>query len=394
MKRENISDAVGRLDEELIGPVVRLRSGQEETGREKMPVVGYGFGSKKKMRLARGLATAACLCLLCAAGVAARGLSSEPVPGNDGDTWTGDGAYIGPEDDMVQDKSGDMSGVRGDAGDVPGGSDGVPGDVSDASSDTADAASGSGTAPVDPGSLLADGDAVVNDCLMLQSIRVGAYRAVYEGVAAKSSKLLGESLGKAVDGAKGYYRLGGRDDLQYVISDNKQTGVKADSGERYLLWKFECFETKDSYPYSDVLSLIYGIKSADAVEKLIVMPPTFDNTDEGMRLQEEIGISTVKNRNDIQTFYGIISGMACYGSGHWEMIDYGNVEVSAVGEEPHDAVKKARYLTVVLDNGCEIDGLKYTAVSDLFYEYSGIAYEPLSKEQAKKVCRILGIRAE
>ena len=41
--------------------------------------------------------------------------------------------------------------------------------------------------------------------------------------------------------------------------------------------------------------------------------------------------------------------------------------------------------------GNEIDGLKYTAASDMFYEYSGIAYERLSGEQASKLCGLLGI---
>lgn len=59
-----------------------------------------------------------------------------------------------------------------------------------------------------------------------------------------------------------------------------------------------------------------------------------------------------------------------------------------------EAVRLGRSLTLVTDYGNEIDGLKYTAVSDMFYEYSGIAYNRLTAETADRVCRILHIEKE
>lgn len=57
----------------------------------------------------------------------------------------------------------------------------------------------------------------------------------------------------------------------------------------------------------------------------------------------------------------------------------------------HDAVRLGRYLALTTIHGNVIDGLKYTAVSDVFYEFSGIAYDSLTQEQAAAVREALGI---
>lgn len=48
-------------------------------------------------------------------------------------------------------------------------------------------------------------------------------------------------------------------------------------------------------------------------------------------------------------------------------------------------------MSITTDYGNVMDGLKYTAVSDMFYEFSGIAYSPLTEEQAASVCEMIGI---
>ena len=406
MKREQISDAIGRLDERMIEPVARLRAGLGSAGENED--VGCAGGAQKECgasdgaeadnrslgnrrkgkRWLRGLAAAACVGILCVAAAASLRISGTPrtdAP-QDGSGMTGDaplpgGATVAP-DGHVDEPEGKQPAVTDDVRKSAGETSDVPGDTRDAAQEPV----------VAPETLFADAAGGVSENgLMIRIVPVGQYEALYEGIASAGSDVLEKSLGAPVSGAEGFYRLGGHDDLQYVISDNARAGIAAGDGERYGLWEFQSFQAK-SYPYSDVLTLVYGITRADAIAKLIVSPPTFDNTDEGMRIQEEIGRYEVTDRDGIEAFFEIISGMVCYGSDRWDLIDYGNPELSADGEGAHNPVRLARYLTLVTDRGCEIDRLKYTAVSDMFYEYSGVAYEPLVKEQAARVREILKIK--
>lgn len=216
----------------------------------------------------------------------------------------------------------------------------------------------------------------------LVRLPIGQYTGVYERVSPVDSTALQESRGRAVPGAEDWYYVSGHKDMQYLIRDNM--------GE-YTLWKFVCFDSEE-YPYSDVLTLVYQIDSADGLREIVVRPPTMDNSDGGKALQEKIGIYSVTDREEIDAVYQILSSLTCYGQGHWERIDYGAEDGPADRKDfPHQAVGLGRYLSILTDYGNEIDGLKYTAVSDMFYEFSGIAYDPLTPEQAERVCEILKI---
>lgn len=115
--------------------------------------------------------------------------------------------------------------------------------------------------------------------------------------------------------------------MQYLIQNDSGT---------CSLWKFKCFD-KDAYPYNDVLKLVYQIDSAKKISEIEVNPAEMDNTDSGRAAREEIGTLSVTERGD------------------------------------------------------KIDGLKYTAASNMFYEFSGIAYNQLSEEDAARICEILHI---
>ena len=73
---------------------------------------------------------------------------------------------------------------------------------------------------------------------------------------------------------------------------------------------------------------------------------------------------------------------------NWDMIEYRGSDDEACSG---DAVKLGRYITIITDDGNEIDRLKYTAVSDMFYEYGGVAYSRLTDEQAENMRSILKI---
>lgn len=212
-------------------------------------------------------------------------------------------------------------------------------------------------------------------------VSIGQYTGIYEKAESVESAILSENRGGSVSGTGEWYYVSGHTDMQYLIRN---------VNEEYSLWKFSCFENEE-YPYSDVLELIYQVDSSDAISEIVVNPARMDNTDEGKAIQEKIGTYVITDREEIDTIYQILSSLTCYGSNHWDMIDYGNNEVSTDTASSHQAVLLGRYLSIITDYGNEIDGLKYTAVSNMFYEFSGIAYNRLSTEQAERIYEIFRI---
>lgn len=201
----------------------------------------------------------------------------------------------------------------------------------------------------------------LKDC----TIQVSQYKAVYEAVASVSSEQLEQSIGKVIDAGNNGYYVSGHTDMQYIIKDNAGTGT-------YYLWRFMYFDSED-YPYNDVLSMIYDINSADDIEKIVSNPATMDNSDEGKALQQEIGIINIDTKDQVEKFYNIISKLICYGNNRWDMI--GLEEPSSINQ-----VEAGRYLKIVTSQGMEIDTLKYTGITGVFYEYGGVAYSPLDDE--------------
>lgn len=213
-------------------------------------------------------------------------------------------------------------------------------------------------------------------------VPIGQYTGVYRKAASADSDILSQSTGQAVIGANTWYLVSGHTDLQYLIQNDN--GV-------YSLWEFISFDSEE-YPYRDVLELIYQIDGADKITEIQVNPADMDNTPAGRAMQAEIGTQTVTDHKDIEIIYQVLSSLVCYGDNRWDIIDYGNAEAAADTDTPSsEAVRLGRYLTLVTSWGNEINGLKYTAVSNMFYEFSGIAYKPLGEEEAARVCEILRI---
>lgn len=218
------------------------------------------------------------------------------------------------------------------------------------------------------------------ELLVMKKVEIsgGKYQAFYSKVDSVSSEELNKSKGKNIEGLVNTFYVLGHNDLQYIIK-------KSNDG-KYELFKFESFKN-DEYPYSDVLNLIYGVNSAKDIVSIQVEPANMDNSDAGKRAQDEIGAFTINNKEDIKRIYEIISTMTCYGEDNWDMIDYGSNDSSMV-----KSVQQGRYLTLNLTNKSNIDNLKYTGISGMFYEYGGIAYNRLNDKDKGVIEGIFGIR--
>lgn len=229
---------------------------------------------------------------------------------------------------------------------------------------------------VDISSLLAVGN-LGQETTYQATVQLGSYEAVYGKVNDAGSPVLENSTGKTTVDSKDWYQVSGHEDLQYLIR-------KEDS--EYSLWKFQYFQSEE-YPYQDVLELVYRIDSAEDIKEIISEPADMDNTDAGKAIQAEIGTQKIADKGEIDTLYQILSSMTCYGNNHWDLIGLGDDSP----EMMQNAVCLGRYLTMKTEQGAVIDGLKYTAVSGMFYEYEGVAYNKLEPAQAETIQAILKI---
>ncbi len=334
MKTENISDAMNLLDDDIVEHTAEMRENNRHTRRRN-----WG----------KWCAAAACLCLISVGAFAVYAGLHRGEPD------------IAPENPIVS------------SGETEPGSGG---------SEQQNAAE----YVVAVASLLAPSGNVTTATAELAQrfakVPVEGYTGIYNEISSVKEDILSASTGTEVSGAAGWYRILGHEDLQYLIRKEEQ-GCS--------LWKFESFSS-DEYPYRDVLELIYHVNSADQITEIEVNPSKRDNTDEGRRIQEEIGTRVITDAAKIEQMYQVISALTCYGNDNWDRIDLGNADVAAdTGLSSDNSFRLERYLSFSIDNGNKIDGLKYAGYSGTFFEFSGIAYEPLSAEQAELVGEILGI---
>lgn len=259
--------------------------------------------------------------------------------------------------------------------------------------------------------LLAPADGQVAEQALRYSLLpvAGRMAEYHEAAVSESGKaLLPDSLGEAFTDVPGWHLLRGHSELQYLVH-------KEPDGS-FTLWEFAYFTVLDDqeqaqlaqsladgqstwaelpwfsleldfspYPYSLALERIYGISSASDLLRVTVSPANMDNTDAGRALQAEIGTLEITDAQALARLYDALCAMTCLGSGNWELIN-----VSGDGELL-DAVRQTRYLTVETPNGV-LSSLKYTACSDRFYEYSGVAYSVQGADTAAELCQLFGIR--
>ena len=142
------------------------------------------------------------------------------------------------------------------------------------------------------------------------------------------------------------------------------------------------------YSYGEVLDTIYGITSAADIISITVNPANMDNTNAGKKLQKKIGSFLATKQDDLTALYEAIVKMTCYGADNWELINLGETDPDG---GLSNQVRLCRYLTIETADGITIDTLKYSAAGGQFYEYSGIAYEPLDTHTAAAMNKMFQI---
>lgn len=172
-----------------------------------------------------------------------------------------------------------------------------------------------------------DPEAIYSESLELTMLERDGLTCVYEHVTEINSDTLAECLGTQLDESNWYY-LAGHSEMQYLIKKKDATCE---------LWKFAYCENEE-YSYGDILKKMYGIHSYADIAKIIVDPSTINNTDEGKKLQEQIGTKEITEESQIRGFYEILSSCICYGDNNWDMIGLGDDTESGM----KDAVTQVR----------------------------------------------------
>ena len=183
---------------------------------------------------------------------------------------------------------------------------------------------------------------------------------------------LGNYLGEAAfDGEDGsdWFRLKGRQDLQYVIS--RKDGS-------YHLWEFFRFDLDKKYPFADVVKYVYNLSSADDISEIVVKPSLRDNTTAGKEIQKQIGVHSITDRATIERFYGLLTQVSL-------------TDTTGIFDAGPESFKAERYLEIKTKDGRTIDPLKYEGIGGRFFEFGGLVYSPLSNADRAWLAQLFSI---
>lgn len=228
----------------------------------------------------------------------------------------------------------------------------------------------------------------VDTVLIITTIPIGDRTAHYEQVQVQNDKL-NQYMGSeylSTDTAT-WYTADGFESLKYLI--------RKDSDESLTLWKFYAFET--ACTYGDILSVIYGVESADDIVSITTSPLKANNTDKGLAIQKSVGTHRYKNRSDIEEFYNIVRDVVCLGIERDHISDEtrfsysfstGSADKLTSGESTYGT----RCISLEIEDGTVLDSWKYSALSGSFFEYGGICTEPLRESDVYALNDIFGIK--
>jgi hypothetical protein len=232
----------------------------------------------------------------------------------------------------------------------------------------------------------------VDTVAIMTSIPVDEWMAQYEQMDISGNKLeqyVGNEYLKT--GSIIWYFPEGTNNLKYLI--------RKDADDSLTLWLFTSFETEEdeTYTYGDVLSIIYGVESAEDIFSITSAPSKANNTDLGKKIQKEVGTHTDSGREDIAAFYNIVKDVVCFGADSESVADQNRFTYSfSTNSEDKltsgESTYATRSLTVTLENGTTIDSWQYDALSGSFFEYGGIFTQPLPDDNVSALNQIFGIK--
>jgi hypothetical protein len=231
-----------------------------------------------------------------------------------------------------------------------------------------------------------------NTILTSTYVNIDSYVAVYDEVALGNVSLeknVGQLYSQTGDVT--WYYTSDTDNLKYLIQKTSDGSLS--------LWTFSAFvvDNGDTYTYGDVLSIIYGVESAEDIASITSSPSIASNTDLGQKIQKEVGTHTYSNQEDIATFYNIVKNVVCFGTDSESLADENRFTYSFSTDSKDkltsgEITYGTRYLTVTLKNGTTIDSWKYNALSGSIFEYGGIFTQPLAENDVYALNDIFGIK--
>lgn len=227
-----------------------------------------------------------------------------------------------------------------------------------------------------------------NNAAVFTSIPVGERTAVYQQAVISESILKRYAGNEYLEtGSTIWYRPKEADNLKYLIHKG--------SDDSFTLWMFKYFKTEEdeTYTYGDVLSVIYGVDSADDIVSIKTSPFKWNSTPEGIAIQKKVGTHRYTDREDISRFYNIIKDTVCYGADREDNpADDTRFSYSFSTEDGDNSTYGVRCLSVKFTNGIVLDSLKYDALSGSFFEYGGIFSEPLEENDVYALNSIFNIK--
>lgn len=244
--------------------------------------------------------------------------------------------------------------------------------------------------PTDFHSMVTGGS--VNNTLTITTLNIDGRLAYYAQLNIDSSKLE-HYVGKqylAEDTRTWYYptELG---NLKYLI--------QKDSSGALTLWSFDsfCMEEGETHTYGDILSIIYGVDSPDAIVSITTSPSKANNTDTGVAIQKKVGTQTYTSREDIEAFFAVVWDVVCYGTDSESKADNNRFTYSFSTDNSDkltsgESTYGTRCIKIEFADGSVLDSWRYSALSGSFYEYGGVFTDPLSDEDVFVLNDIFGIK--
>lgn len=244
--------------------------------------------------------------------------------------------------------------------------------------------------PADFNSMINKGS--LDTTMTMTTIPVGEQTACYQQIDINGKKLeefVGTEYLKT--GSIVWYIPEGVDNLKYLICK--------EADDTLTLWMFTSFETTEgeTYTYGDVLTIIYGVDSAEDIVSITTSPIKSNNTAFGKEIQKEVGTKTYTDLGDISLFYTIVNNIVCYGVGDDNPADNTRFTYSFSTDETDkltsgESTYGTRCISIEFANGTILDSWKYSALSGSFFEYGGIFTEPLEESDVYALNELFGIK--